>query len=58
MGTSMTKPLHIYRRSDPDETEGRKLYRALAKAEARRQIACEFHRFRLKKVATTKGATK
>jgi hypothetical protein len=34
---------------DPDETRGRALYRALADAEARRQLAYERHRVRLKK---------
>lgn len=35
-------------RNDPDETEGRALYRGLANAEARRQLAYERHRARLK----------
>jgi len=38
----------VRRRTDPDETAGRALYRALADAEARRQLACERHRVRLK----------
>lgn len=35
-------------RNDPDETEGRALYRGLANAEARRQLAYERHKARLK----------
>jgi hypothetical protein len=40
---------NVNRRTDPDETRGRALYRALADAEARRQLAYERHRVRLKK---------
>ncbi len=50
MGGFPTMPplINIYR-NDPDETEGRRLYRARAEAEARRQLAYERHRVRLKK---------
>jgi hypothetical protein len=46
--------------TDPDETAGRRLYRARAEAEARRQIAYERHRVRLKQecVPMTQGEEK
>ena len=47
-GMGYWQPPHIYRR-DPDETNGRRLYRNIADAEARRQLAYERHRVRLKK---------
>lgn len=35
--------------NDPDETEGRRIFRATANAEARRQLAYECHKVRLKR---------
>lgn len=45
---SVRPPLNIYR-NDPDETEGRRLYRGRANAEARAQLAYERHKVRLKR---------
>lgn len=46
-GGCFPKPLHVYRQ-DPDETEGRRLYRAHADAQARRDLAYDLHKVRLK----------
>lgn len=49
-GSNLCRPLYVYRnpyRNDPDETEGRRLYRARAEAEARRQLAYDRHKVRL-----------
>lgn len=51
-GFNLNRPLYVYRnpyRNDPDETEGRRIYRAKADAIARAQLAYERHTARLKK---------
>jgi hypothetical protein len=47
-------PINIYR-NDPDETRGRAMYRGLAEAEVRRQLAYERHKARLKKEGDPQG---
>lgn len=51
-GFTLCRPLYVYLnpyRNDPDETEGRRIYRAHADAKARADLAYDLHKARLKK---------
>lgn len=41
--TNSPPRLHVFRHNDPDETEGRRLYRVRAEGEARRVLARARH---------------
>ncbi len=51
-GFNLYQPLYVYRnpyRNDPDETDGRRMYRAYADAKARADLAYDLHKVRLKR---------